>query len=853
MNTYKDTPYTHFYAQFACLHKQFQQYLQTVAAANTDDLTVALLLIRLMVLYFLQKQGLLDDDSHYLTHRFKLLRASPGSFYTFFCYVYKQIFSNETIPAPQFQSLAGRLPHLPGTIELSPDNSMIAIPDHLFTMTLACFDQFSWTLEETGPSGAVNSVYPGLISLLFEKYLHRKSTGSYYTSPDVTSYISTNTIIPCLLSIIQDHYPQLLAPGGPVIHCLHRDPDRYIFQALRCTDRLPTETDREYQERQKHYHILKDQLCGSDPIDLAEMITSNLRLAALAHDLIACSQDPHFLQVCYEALTRISILDPTCGSGSFLRTALAILETLYTACLDRMQFLCAGKEKMRSMPGVDRLQCFIQHTTTFPTLRSFIISSILRHNLYGVDLVPEAVEVCQLRLLLILLSTMPRHIDLSCINDTPIHIFTGNALVGFTSSHAVPAPAHIDQQCNAAWLDRAYARFCSITEERYEHIQQYEQALQHWHDHHQPLHWHLAFPAVMQSGGFDVIIGNPPYIEYSTIKSVYQIAEYEAESCGNLYAAVTRRALALSREQSSFVGMIVPLSICGSERFARLRAKLRACSTNLWLANFEIFPSRLFDHAYQRLSILLAMRATASNKALYVTCSQRWYAAERPYLLPLLRYTRVHQQQTQFPKLASSLHEDILQKIVDRARGQAIAHVLLQQPTPHFVFYQEATNYWIKATCHIPFYKKNGITQTPAHSRMLYVSEQDIAFTIMALLNSSLFYAWFVTYSDGFHLSHTLVKNFPVHPELYQLPQLHHLGRLLEDDVRSHAQRSTRNTHAGRDRNRTRHLIELEAYHMSYSKPLIDKIDTVLAAYYQFTTEELDFILHYDSKYRSHS
>jgi hypothetical protein len=45
-------------------------------------------------------------------------------------------------------------------------------------------------------------------------------------------------------------------------------------------------------------------------------------------------------------------------------------------------------------------------------------------------------------------------------------------------------------------------------------------------------------------------------------------------------------------------------------------------------------------------------------------------------------------------------------------------------------------------------------------------------------------------------------------------------------------------------------LIELEEYHMARSKPLLDEIDRVLAKYYGFTNQELDFIINYDIKYR---
>jgi methylase of polypeptide subunit release factors len=853
-----DEPLACFFTQFAQHHTKIQEHFDlqrtdSQAAGRESNLGASRLLIRLMFLYFLQKRGLLDNDQHYLTRKLHLLlHTAPGSFHSFLHDIYRQLFSDEEPVTPAFQSLTGNLPHLPGITEIAPDENQATLPDDLFAAVLADFDQYHWTLEEPAHEAASNSIHPGLISVLFEKYLHQKSTGSYYTSTDVTAYISANTIIPCLLSKIERHYPQLFAAGGPIVECLRNDPDRYIPEALRHTDLLPAETEREYQARQQHYRALKDTLRNSTTIDLTEITTLNLRLSVLVEDLIRCSQDVYFLQVCYEALSHISILDPTCGSGAFLFAALEILETLYTACLTRIQRLIAQQHHSTSSPEVTMLQDIVERATTFPGRRSFIISTILRHNLYGIDILPEAVEVCQLRFILTLLSMIPCPGDLPPVDDVPIHVFSGNALVGFITPDEAPPSARAYQQHDTVWLDSSYAQRCGIAAEQYENSQQYRQALQDWRDTHRPFHWSAKLPTLMQDGGFDVIIGNPPYIEYSKIKAMYQISEYETESCGNLYAAVTGRALALSKTQKSFIGLVVPLSICGSERFSRLRAKLRACTTHLWLANFEIFPSRLFDNAFQRLSILLALRDTASNQTLHVTRIQRWYAAERSRLMSLLHYTPVHQseQARVFPKFASSLHEGVIQKIVEQAQGHILADVLSSQPAPHFVFYQEATNYWIKATCYVPYYKKNGTIQTPPHSRMLYVSERPLALTIMAIINSSLFYTWFATYSDGFHLAHSLVKNFPVHPQLYQDEQLQRLAQLLERDIRQHAQKSTRNTRASKDTNKILHSIELEEYHMGRSKALLDQIDTVLAKYYHLNAQELDFVMNYDIKYR---
>ena len=48
----------------------------------------------------------------------------------------------------------------------------------------------------------------------------------------------------------------------------------------------------------------------------------------------------------------------------------------------------------------------------------------------------------------------------------------------------------------------------------------------------------------------------------------------------------------------------------------------------------------------------------------------------------------------------------------------------------------------------------------------------------------------------------------------------------------------------------TRYNCEYQTFYPAVSKPVIDRIDAVLAKHYGFTAEELDFIQNYDIKYR---
>ena len=102
---------------------------------------------------------------------------------------------------------------------------------------------------------------------------------------------------------------------------------------------------------------------------------------------------------------------------------------------------------------------------------------------------------------------------------------------------------------------------------------------------------------------------------------------------------------------------------------------------------------------------------------------------------------------------------------------------------------------------------------------------------------------YFIAYSDCFHLTDTLVSNFPILHQLLTDEHLAELGKNLQKSLTDNSVRKTIRTRDGSE-------IEYAEFYASKSKPIIDEIDRILAQHYGFTDEELDFIINYDIKYR---
>ena len=832
-----------FYRHFKSEHASMLRQLHGIANDADCYAYTTVLLLRLLVLYFLQSQGLLDNDIHYLSHHLYHTQQRFGlnRFYREYLLPLFRILHTGTIVMKDQASYFGNLPTLalplfqPAPLELHTQH--LTLPDSTFLHLFHFLDTLQWQLDTQIQPGQ-DTLQPSVLAYIFEHQSDQKQTGTYYTQEDIATYIASSTIIPRLLSTVAEELPDMFNVHAPCWHLLSDDPDRYIHAALRTTSYLPEETERDYTLRQRRYYTLLAQLRTGSIHCIADLITYNLDLQRFTLDILINYQEIHFLLVFFKKLEQLTVLDPTCGSGAFLLAALQLLQPLYTLCLEHINVIISTSTSQPNELASTSHQTHIagkillKHVEQYPTHQQYILHAILINNLYGVDLAQEAIEICQLRLYLAFLASARCIEEVQPFSTLHLHVRIGNPLASTLDDK------HLNSTPQVSAQEEAYSS------------QSVEGFIR------QPFYWRRIFPEVFARGGFEIIIGNPPYLEHSKIKQQYLIDGHEEKSCGNIYAAIIERSLALCKPGKSYLGFIVPISLCSSRRFEVLRQQLLHSTATLWLANFEIFPSKLFEGAFQRHTILLARHQSDQideAPILYVTRIHRWYSAERPYLLPRMYYTQVQTHPRSpliFPKLAASCQETLLQKVQQKARQTTIGNILVHQPTPHFVYYQEATNYWTKAVCHVPFYKKNGLVMAPPHGRLLFFTNEPTAHGIMAILNSSLFYIWFATYSDGFHLSHKLVKDFPLNSDLLCHSELQQLSQRLEADILCHARIISRNTSNQQASTKTRHRIEIVEYYMRRSKAILDEIDRLLAVYYNFTPEELDFIINYDCKHR---
>lgn len=670
-----------FYERFQAQHQAFTGFVQGLASATDKAWYASLMLNRLMFVYFIQRKGFLDGNTHYLADRLRAVqaKAGKGKFHSFYGEFLRRLF-HEGLGQPKAQrkpdlsSLIGDVPYLNGGLfdvhQLEEANPGIDIPDEAFERLFAFFDGYDWHLDDR-PLRSGSEINPDVLGYIFEKYINQKQMGAYYTKEDITEYISKNTVIPHLLEQARKRCQVAFEGEVSIWNLLKENPDRYLYPAMktgvidakgsivpesalpdfvqtgmkdakaRMFDKrynlgeavfatatgergtLPTETWREYVERRARCLAVREKLARGEVKSADDLITLNLDIRQFMQDLIDTCTSPDLLRTVWQAIVGrvpekstekfrhgITILDPTCGSGAFLFAALNILEPLYEACLERMESFVEDAKKLGKPPEADFTKV-LDEVEQHPSRRYFVYKSIILNNLFGVDIMAEAVEICKLRLFLKLVSQVESCEQLEPLPDIDFNIRCGNTLVGYATEARFDAIGSGviefgEQQDHKAEIKASIADLADlfdrfreqqtkhggkITSEDKRKLREKLNALGleldrylacdygidpsqpreflEWRASHQPFHWFAEFYGVMREGGFDVVIGNPPYKDLKSTVT-YQVNGFNTLPTKNLYPLVLERGFYLV-DTNGLLGWIVPVSSVSTEGYSTLQ------------------------------------------------------------------------------------------------------------------------------------------------------------------------------------------------------------------------------------------------------------------------------------------
>ena len=925
-----------FYAGFRKEHNAFALFITGIDDAvelknnRNKQWYASVMLNRLMFCYFIQKKGFLDGNVNYLRDKLKWCQDERGenrffkSFYQGFLIQLFQDGLNSPTHNRDFETIYGRIPYLNGGMfdrhQIELDYHDIDIADKAFEHLFEFFDKWRWHLD-TRISASGKDINPDVLGYIFEQYINdRAQMGAYYTKEDITEYIGRNCILPFLLDKVKgasQEMGSMFSPHGFVWQTLKMSGDKYIFDAIKQgyssdwkshipTDiangidttspnllerrkdwnnktpepwALPTEIWRETIDRLQRCDTILHKISEGEITQINDFITYNLDIRSFVADLLATTDNHRFVGCFYHALQKITILDPTCGSGAFLFAAMNILEPLYEICIDRMmewnqQNPHLFKEEMGEIQN--RYRSNIQY---------FIYKSIILRNLYGVDIMHEATEIAKLRLFLKMVAVVEvdrraPNLGLDPLPDIDFNIRCGNTLVGYATEDALNQSlsfaTDIWQELSnqefrttvESEMDKVamtYERFKQLQLTQSENMAVFKQAkaelrtrlsmlnellnkrlhaatsqvsYEEWLVSHQPFHWLAEFYQIMHDqGGFDVIIGNPPYLEKRQIN--YSVDNYACLDSNAVHAYCIERSLSLLNKRGN-ISMIVPLAIVCTQRMIKIQQLLES-SHSVWYSNFAWRPAKLFDAVNRALSIFVAASAPSLSK--YSTAYLKWSAESRDYLFQNIFYTQYNEERSSFwmPKLSSSIDKSILDKVL--SANDSIG-LFVSKASNSKIFYRTTGGlYWKVFTDFSPLFYCNGIKGKSSRETSISIKTPAEATILVGVLSSSLFWWWYTITSNLRDLNPSDIAGFKFSSSLMEDKNLLRQSSLYISDLKKNSSLLIRQQ-KGIGETKT------QSFKISLSKSIIDEIDKILAQYYNFTEEELDFIINYDIKYR---
>lgn len=544
-----------FFNGYRDRYKKFLNYLNDNTKENRDY--VKKLLGRLVFLQFLQKkgwmgvpvnnQGWTGGDKFYLNH---LIESYEGNdrllsdvLEPLFFNTLNERRANDLVDSRLGENV--KIPYLNGGLfdkdEL--DKRDIDFPYNFFKELMDFFAMYNFTIDENDPEDSEIGIDPEMLGHIFENLLEdNKEKGAFYTPKEIVQYMSKESVVQYL--------------KGKTPEELHTAIDSLIKQRV------------------------------------VESILQNRENARLVN----------------KVLSEVKVCDPAIGSGAF---PMGVLNVLFDC--RHLLYGFIGKNEDFSYAKVKR--------------------EIIQNNIYGVDIEKGAVDVARLRfwLALVVDETQPEPLP-----NLDFKIMQGNSLLeqfeGLELSNLLPKKNKdgmllvFDEEAQLqAILHEKQLRYFSATNheekqmlrmkivdvvkkliiERTQGNKSISEKLKDFDlsANDQFFLWHTWFADVFEKGGFDIVIGNPPYLRIQGIRESnpkfadYLSKHYEsAIGSFDLYVTFAERGLGLIN-QKGVVNYIMPTKWTNSafgKGLRRLVSKTKSASKIINFGAYQVFNASTY-------------------------------------------------------------------------------------------------------------------------------------------------------------------------------------------------------------------------------------------------------------------
>lgn len=577
---------------------------------------------------------------------------------------------------------------------------------------------------------------------------------------------------------------------------------------------LPGETWLDVKERRERVDRLRKTIRDGGVASVEALIVENIDLRALLLDTIRLLTVPSDVLAAWEETTDTLVLDPTCGSGAFLFAALDVLDDVYAAIVETAQ-----SHVDSGSPDAARVLAEItSQRKEDQNLAYFRLKHASLNNLYGLDIMSEAVEIAKLRLFLALAARLDRPEEIEPLPDLDFNIKAGNLLVGFRDLDdartrvAVSLGAYKEIEAllpKAKKLVRERTKFVSLMESSgddnaihtlkasilsttgalraavdaaYHRATNEIAALEEWRELARPFHWFVEFPHIVERDGFDVVVGNPPYVQRRDVE--YAFAGFATDGCPDIFAPCMERAAALARPEGTY-SMIVPIAFQFSNDYEAARREMSLRVPWRCVSTYSRNPSALFTAGLGvRSAIVVGSRTNTTDCK--VTETRRWTEEFRPHLFHATRYaTSPDDGARPWPRVGNDDLSNFYKKLRDLPGTLGLS---TRRHGSKLGFKQTSLYYLSVFVDEPPAWHPNGERAPQTQVGLLHFDsdrERDVAYVLLAGRTGVW---WWGATGDDFHVTAGLLKSFPISLEAVRSiwDELGELARELRHEQPQH-------------------------------------------------------------------
>jgi len=788
---------------------------------------------RLIFIKFLEEKRIVPKNlMRRLLENYKS-SPTPGTFYeTYLKPLFYEVFNkskDERISNVRTDPLYSQIPYLNGGLfrEVIKDEKSFNVENDGVELVLEnLIEKYNFGLESSLEASRIN---PDILGYIFEKTINflsgtgtnqQKMQGAYYTPDDVVEFIIEKTLTPI------------------------------IFQKM-----IEGLKDAGWSDKDlKGYNSIEDIL---DPKSMPK--------------------NPMHIRKMIEYINSIKVLDPACGSGHFLTAALShilrVKETLLRAIGE----------------NIDRYK-----------LKRDIISK----NIFGVDIDENAIEIARLRLWLSVIEDVKDSEHVDTLPNIDFNIFPGNSLIGWLDENLKTHPfinlledPHVQARLddlkqyyeaeinevkeflskmklqdtikayrnliklyslesgnraikirdileeirtklynviNHSFLDFIHEN-CKLSKEEIDEIRKSLTKIM-------PFHWRIDFDNVFaEEGGFDVVVGNPPY--GNILKDIEKkiLSYFETKNSNEIAANFVERLMKLVKV-NGYVGLVLANAIAINRSTAAARSLIRRHMSVSKMALFGTRPAKIFPGVEIRVMIFLGKRDDPKKQGIiFTTDAIKFTRQKRCSILSNLSFESTEGltlgkdkigdelDDISLPKVGNSIIRNILIKLKEKS-SLVIKYRINKTGFNHVMEFRKTGGYWLNALEKMP-YRSTKIEAVNFENAL----ERDFC---ILLINSSLFYLYWSTYSNLRDFPLSLLERFPF-PSFNTLNEHKIEIKKLKNKITDCLLKSFI-AETGR----------VGEFRTAQCKDVIDSIDEFLGKIYGLNKTEIEFIKNYDSHIR---